>query len=409
MIDYADLLSRYGSPLYIYDLAEIRMATKMLLAALPENCDLYYSLKANPCAAVVSELARLSCKAEVSSPGELQIALASGFAPAQCLYTGPGKSLREIEAVFQAGGCFFSVESRFDLEKISYVAQATESRAEVLLRVNVDQSVPGFGLAMTGVASPFGIDASAILKHPQAYSCTPWMSVIGFHFYMGSNTMSSDTLLSMFALSLDQAVLLAEILNISLKVLDLGGGFGHPFAKAQARPTYLPLRSELEALLTEKLLGWREGHPTLAFESGRYLVAGAGTLICTVQDVKVSKGTTFVVLDSGIHHLGGMSGLGRMFRVEPDILLPSTHSEDEHSPELVSLVGPLCTPLDIWSSRAHLSSVKPGDVIAIPNVGAYGLTASLLTFLSRECPVEVMVDGAIVHSASQLVVKRISC
>jgi diaminopimelate decarboxylase len=131
--------------------------------------------------------------------------------------------------------------------------------------------------------------------------------------------------------------------------------------------------------------------------------------LSTVRDVKRSHGSTFAVLDTGVHHLGGMSGLGRVLaaRLEPRrIGSTSDGRSQEAAPFDGTLAGPLCTPADILVPSASFESLCAGDVLAIPNVGAYGLTASLLAFLSHPIPIELVVDGTTVTSASHHVMTR---
>ena len=135
----------------------------------------------------------------------------------------------------------------------------------------------------------------------------------------------------------------------------------------------------------------------LWFESGRYLLASAGTLLATVTDVKISRGRTYVLLDTGIHHLAGMSGLRRILR--PAISLRRVGAEAGDDAQAFDLAGPLCTPLDCLARGLEGSLPDVGDVVAIPNVGAYGLTASLVGFLSRPAPTEVVCRGESVLAA----------
>lgn len=399
------LLERYGSPLYVYDLAAVRAAHAALRSALPAESLLYYSLKANPHPALVGELGRLGCRAEVSSGGELASALAGGAPAGLCLYTGPAKTAREIEAALRQGVTHFSVDSPLDLGRVSGAAAAAGVPATALLRVNPDQAVPGLGLTMCGGPSQFGADADWIRSAAHAFAGSASARIAGFHIYTGTNIGDLDTLLRTFEIAIGLTVDLAAWLDIMPEIIDLGGGFGHPFAARGSAPDFSALRPELEQRLDAAWPGWRAGRPQVAFESGRYLVGAAGTLVCTVQDVKQSQGYPFVVLDSGIHHLGGMSGLRRVPRIAAE-LLPLDEPRDAPALANARVVGPLCTPLDQWALGVDLPPLRPGDALAIPNVGAYGLTGSLLAFLSRDAPVEVVVDGDEVREASQLVVAR---
>ncbi len=175
-----------------------------------------------------------------------------------------------------------------------------------------------------------------------------------------------------------------------LDTLDLGGGFGAPFARAGYRANLGGLRGGLETLLDRHLGGWRSGRPRLVFESGRYLVGTAGTLLVRVLDAKRSHGQEIVVLDSGINHLGGMSGLRRL----PPLAAHLIKADAGAAVTRATLVtGPLCTPLDVWHRSADLPPLAPGALLAVPNVGAYGLYASLVAFLGHPTPIEVAVDN----------------
>lgn len=399
------LLEEYGSPAYVYDLAEVRAAYAALRRALPAESTLFYSLKANPHPAIVAELHRLGCRAEVSSVGELHSALTAGCAPEGCLYTGPGKTLHEITYAFEHGTTCFSIDSPTDLRKVASVAQRMNTPARLLLRVNPSESVPGLGLTMTGAPSQFGADADWVRRAPQDFASGEWARIVGFHIYMGTNIPKTETLLQTFAVASRLAVELAEVLEIDLEVVDLGGGFGHPFASSGERPDLSGLREPLEGLLNDWLPGWKSGKPHVAFESGRYLVGSSGTLFCTVQDVKESQGRPFVVLDSGIHHLGGMAGLRRVPRIGAELICADREAA-ETTLHNAHVVGPLCTPLDHLAQGVDLPGLTPGTVMVVRNVGAYGLTGSLLGFLSREAPVEIVCDGEQIQEASQILLTR---
>jgi diaminopimelate decarboxylase len=393
------LARRFGTPSYIYDRACIRLAHADLVAALPQPSRLYYSVKANPHPGVVAVPAALGCHAEVSSSGELAVALAAGFAPERVLMTGPAKSADSVEAAIGRGVHRFSVESPTDLVRVGAVAAREGVVADCLLRVNAERPVPGMGLVMTGAASQFGADASWIAARPDLFRAAG-TRVVGLHLYMGANIVEPDRLLEQFSISLDHVVGLAGTVQIG--EVDLGGGFAAPYARAGERPDYAGLARRLAAVLDARLAGWRTGRPLVSFESGRYLVADCGRLVCSVVDVKVSKGRTFVLLDAGIHQLGGMSGLRRLPRVVPDLSVPALR------PIVADcvLAGPLCTPLDTWSSGVCLPQLRPGDLVAVPNVGAYGLTASLVAFLGHPLAAEIVVDGPALVSATRLTVQR---
>lgn len=397
-------------PAYVYDLARVRRNHASLVAALPTGTGLFYSLKANPHPALLTELRTRGTRAEVCSTGELDAALGAGWPAEELLYTGPGKSDAEVGYALGHGVRLFSVDSPHALDQVDRLAAGRGVTARCLLRVNDDQPVPGQGLAMTGVASQFGADTGWVLAEPRSFAGRPNAAVTGLHLYMGTNLAGIAELLGQFARSLGTARRLADALcahGARLDTWDLGGGFAAPFAKAGGTADLTGLREPLESLLDQEAPGWRQGRPAVVFESGRYLVGTAGALVTEVLDVKKSHGRDVVVLQSGINHLGGMSGLRRLPPLAPHLL--NAEGTRQGRPLDALVTGPLCTPLDTWARSTPLPPIRPGDVVAVPNVGAYGLYASLVAFLGHPLPAEVVIDGdhpGRAPEASRLVLTR---
>jgi diaminopimelate decarboxylase len=392
------------TPAYLYDMDELARSHAALRAALPGSSELFYSLKANPHPTVVAELTGAGCRAEVCSPGELRVALAAGCDPAEILYTGPGKRDADLVEAVRAGVGLFSVDSPHGLDQLDRVARDHGAEVRALIRINDDTPAPGQGLTMTGVASQFGADVRWVLDRPDLFGPRRNVTPIGFHLYMGSNVDGEDALFAQFSQSVDTVRRLVAATGTQPELIDLGGGFGAPFARAGVRPHLPKLADRLTALLTDAFPGWPERGPGVAFESGRYLVGTCGTLVTRILDVKRSQGATVVVLESGIHHLGGMSGLRRLPPIVPDLLAVDTTAGPPVPGTIVT--GPLCTPLDTWARAAALPPLVPGQLVAVPNVGAYGLYASLVAFLAHPMPVEVTVAGRRITGVTRLELTR---
>jgi diaminopimelate decarboxylase len=391
------------TPAYVYDLAVLRAAHDLLTGALPTPSGLLYSLKANPHPALLAELRALGCGAEVSSLGEAVAALEAGFPPELVLYTGPAKRDADVVAALDRGVRWFSADAPAGLAQLERLAAWQGCEVRCLLRVNGDVATPGQGLTMTGVPSQFGADVAWIEREPERFAGSPRVAVEGLHTYLGSNIASEDDVLAQFLAALAAVERLGPVFG-GLATVNLGGGFGAPYARAGELPRFPTLAARLEPHLDRVLPGWRQGAPRVLFESGRYLTSTCGQLVVRVLDVKRSHGTSFVVLDSGINHLGGMSGLRRLPVVVPT---PLAHVDGERGGSLrATLAGPLCTPLDVWGRNVELPPLRPGDLVTIPNVGAYGLYASLVAFLGHPLPVELVVDGDEVTSRTRLVIGR---
>ncbi len=389
------LAERFGTPLYVYRLERAAAAWRDLSGSLPDGSLLHYSLKANPHPDLVRRFVELGGRPEISAPGELDAALAAGARAVACLYTGPAKSDRELAYAIGLGVRRFSVESEQDYRRVAQAAAAASAQVECLVRVNGSPSA-ATGLRMTGTASQFGVDLDSLASRRAGFAPAGGARVVGLHCFPVSGARDEDALLAALLDSIRTAPAAADALGIPLEFVDLGGGFASPYAEPGDRPVYGGLRAALEPALDEHLPGWRRGEPQIAFESGRYLAGDCGELVCTVMDVKDSGARTFVLLDGGINHLGGMSGLGRLLR-------PRAAPVPKPGPAAaVTLAGPLCTPADVLGLGVPLAPVDPGELLVIPNTGAYGLTASLLAFLSRPAPAEVVLDRGTVVSATRM-------
>jgi acyl-CoA dehydrogenase len=398
MSDAEELRRMYGTPIYRYDAAELRAAAAGLREAVPDYVRAFYSVKANPHPEVIRVLRDAGCRAEVSSPGELAAALQAGHRAPDCLYSGPGKTPEEIRNAVGCGVRRFSTESLTDLERVLAAGRAAGVDLDCLIRVNASSGTADTGIRMTGRPSQFGFDLGRTEHWAPAALELAGDRLCGLHFFPVSNARDEDGLAAEMEGSIATAVRLRDDYGMPLRWLDLGGGFAAPYAEPGHRPVYPKLRSRLDEALRRELDVEGPDAAVIVVESGRYLTATAGSLLTSVLDVKHSRGRTFVVADAGVNHLGGMSGLQR--------IMPLAARPDDGNAASATLVGPLCTPLDVLARDAPLGASAPGDLLTIPNVGAYGLSASLLAFLSRDLPAEVVVDGDRVTHASRQTMRR---
>ncbi|WP_055583083.1 alanine racemase [Streptomyces noursei] len=402
--------STLPTPCYVYDLAELRTRHQALRRSLPQPTDLLYAVKANPHPDVVATLLGQGCGAEISSPGELDVALRAGADPATFLYNGPAKRREDIDRALRAGVRHFSVDSAHGVRQLAEAARAHQTVIRYLLRVNPERVKAVAGLTMTGVPSQFGADEAAITAEPDAFTRYPHAVLDGLQLYLATNLPDTEALMAQFRVALAIAVRLQDLLKVPFGTLDLGGGFAAPYAVAGEPAENKGLAEALSAELDTTFAGWRQGQPRVAFESGRGLAATCGRLLTRVLDVKRTHGKRIVVLDSGIHHLGGMAGLRRVPPLRPDVVRAAGRGPylgaESSGAEPARICGPLCTPLDTWAGEHPIGELAEGDLLAVPNVGAYGLTASLALFLSHPLPVEITVDGGRIVGATRLSTRR---
>ncbi len=365
-----------ATPLFVYDAAIVAARVARFRAALPP-VDLHYAIKANPHPDLLAAVAPLVDGLDVASGGELARALA--VKPAAAIsFAGPGKRDPELEAAIVSGATI-NLESEGEAVRALTIANRSGLTPNLAIRVNPDVELRGSGMKMGGRPSPFGIDAvrvPALVRHLVA-SGANWR---GFHIYAGSQALDADAIADTQAATLALACRLADDAGLAPPLVNLGGGFGVPYFAGDH-----PLDVEHVGRRLSEALGTRApvlADSRFAIELGRWLVAEAGVYLARIIDRKDSGGETFLILDGGLNHQLAASGnFGTVVRRNYPIAV--ARRMGDQPTETVSVVGPLCTPLDRLGDRVALPRAEPGDLIAIFLAGAYGATASPAAFLGH--------------------------
>jgi len=374
------------TPFYAYDRAAMTRRVAELRTLLPDGISIHYAIKANPMPAVVDHMAGLVDGLDVASLSELQIALGSGVAAAEISFAGPGKADQELTGAV-AAGITLNLESAGELERTIRVGGRLGIQPRVAVRVNPDFELKSSGMKMSGGPKPFGIDAElvpAVLERIAASG----LHFRGLHIFSGSQNLRPESLIEAQDATFELAYRLAEAAPSQLETLNIGGGFGIPYFPGEKR---LDLTS-VSANLAHRLAQCRQrlGEVEVILELGRYLVAEAGVYVCEVIDKKQSRGTTYLVTNGGLHHhLAASGNFGQVIRKNYPVV--TAHRVAAGPRELVSVVGPLCTPLDILGEKMELGQAEAGELIAVLQSGAYGYTASPHLFLGHPAPLQVLV------------------
>ncbi|MDM7323214.1 MAG: pyridoxal-dependent decarboxylase, exosortase A system-associated [Gammaproteobacteria bacterium] len=382
------LAERLGTPFYAYDSRLIELRIKELRDVLPSQVQIHYAVKANPFPPLLSYMAGRVDGCDVASAGELEKALEAGFSPETISFAGPGKRDAELMAALQAN-ITINVESAGELERLARLGEMLGIRPRVALRINPDFELKGSGMRMGGGAKPFGIDAEqapAIIREINALD----IDFQGLHIFTGSQSLSMEAIIQAQSGALNLARMLLEGAGLPLRKINIGGGLGIPYFPGENRLNIKPMGDQLHHLL-ETHRGWL-GDAHLVLELGRFLVGEAGVYVTRIVDRKVSRGETFLITDGGMHHHLALSGnLGQVIRKNYPVYL--AHRVGKPAEEIVNIHGPLCTPLDVLGHKVALPRAEIGDLIAVTQSGAYGLTASPVHFLGHPLPSEVLIDG----------------
>ena len=381
------LAARVGrTPFYAYDRGLLTAHARALRAVLPPAVHLHYAMKANPMPALVQTMVGLMDGLDLASAGEMKVALDAGCDPRVMSFAGPGKRPEELwQAV--AAGCTINVESEAELPHIRAAADGLGVRPRVAVRVNPDFELKSSGMKMAGGPKQFGIDAEQVPTTLKLIG-REGFEFVGFHLYSGSQNLRAEALCDAQRKTLDLAVRLAQDAPGPVQVLNMGGGFGVPYFPGDVPLDVAPVAENLRVLADEA----RTTLPgaTLVIELGRYLVAHSGIYVAKVLDRKVSRGQVFLVTDGGLHHhLAASGNFGQVIRKNYPVVVGTRMGSADM--EASSVVGPLCTPLDLLGDRMELPRAEPGDLICVLMSGAYGYTSSPHQFLSHPAPIEVLV------------------
>ncbi len=381
------LAQRAGqTPFYAYDRGLIQRRVAEVRAVLPAGVQLHYAIKANPMPALLSCLAPLVDGMDVASGRELSAALDAGCTPAHISFAGPGKREGELRQAV-AAGALLHIESFREVELLARLSAEMQLPARVAVRVNPDFELRGAGMRMGGGAQVFGVDLEQV-PALLARIAQAGLQFEGFHVYAGSQVLKAELLADLIGRSLDMLLTLQAVLPGPVRQVNLGGGWGIPYFPSEQPLDLAPVRAALLAAQQRLHAQWPQAH--LVVELGRFLVGEAGIYVARVLERKVSRGEVFLVTDGGLHHhLAATGNFGQVLRRNYPVALGNRLAGSEV--EQVSVVGPLCTPLDVLAHKVTLPTASEGDLIVIFQSGAYGATASPQAFLGHPPCVEMLV------------------
>jgi diaminopimelate decarboxylase len=377
-----DIAERVGTPAYVYSAAAVRGQYEKLahaLAGVPHR--IHYSVKANSSLAVLGLLRELGAGVDIVSGGELHRALAAGFAGADVVFSGVGKTEREIAEALAAGVRFLNVESEAELRAIDRVAAELGVRAPVALRVNpeveVDTPHPYTRTGERG--NKFGIEIAEAVSVAHLALGMEHVRLVGFDMHIGSQVSSVEPYVHGLGRLLDLVRHMRAAGATELAVLDLGGGF----AVTYESEVESDLRGFAE-LLRPAVEDWALD---VVLEPGRYLVGNAGALLTRVLYRKRSGGKEFVITDAGMTELLRPSHYNAYHRIEP-----VAAAADARGRVVADVVGPVCESGDFLALDREIADVEAGALLAVHSAGAYGYAMSS-NYNSRPRPAEVLVDG----------------
>ena len=386
-VELSTLVARVGqTPFYAYDRDVITRKVETLREHFPEGISFHYAIKANPMPAVIAHLAELTDGLDVASGEELRRALDTQMEPENISFAGPAKSVNELRMAI-AAGITINLESEVEFDRAKSVAQELGITGKVAVRVNPDFQLKASGMKMGGGPQQFGIDAERVPALLKAIDESD-LKFEGFHIFTGSQNLKAEAIIDAHDKIFDLLERIQKDYPTKVNKLNIGGGLGIPYFPGEKPLDLAPIGHNLERLL-QHYQRYLEGTEVIV-ELGRYLVGESGVYVCEITDIKESRGETFLITNGGLHHhLAASGNFGQVLRKNYPAAIGNRMAATEL--ERASVVGPLCTPLDLLANKMELPSATIGDYVVIFQSGAYGITASPEKFLSHPHAVEVLV------------------
>lgn len=368
-----------GTPVYVYSRATLERHAQVFREGLSElpSVHLAFAVKSNPNLAVLKVLKEQGFGADVVSEGEMRRALAAGIPAADIVFSGVGKTRRELAAALEAGIGQFNLESEEEGEELAALAAERGLKAPCALRVNPDVEAGTHAKISTGKAeNKFGVLYDRAAEMFDRLARLPGMNLRGLAVHIGSQLQSLDPLEAAFTrMGALMEAIRAEGHHITH--MDLGGGVGVPYREGEQFPS----PADYGAMVARICKDW---DVTLMFEPGRVITGNSGVLVTEVIRVKQGVTAPFVVVDAAMNDLARPA----MYDAWHDFAAVRPTNESFTA----SVVGPICESSDVFAKDRDIDAVKAGDLAVFRTAGAYGATMAN-TYNSRPLVPEVLVSG----------------
>ena len=383
-IPLTDLADQFGTPLYVYSLDALTHAVndwKKAVQGTPHR--VFYAMKANSNLGILHLFRRLGLGFDIVSGGELARALAVGANGKDIVYSGVGKSCKEIASALSAGIECFNVESIPELDRIQSVAERLDLTASISVRVNPNVDAKTHPYISTGLKNnKFGVAYESVSALYQKAATLPNIRISGIDAHIGSQITQVEPFTHAADKILDLVDELAK-LGIKLDHIDFGGGLGVRY-NDETPPTAV----ELVSAISERCKARGYGDMPLFFEPGRSLVAMSGALLTTVEFLKPTTVKNFCIVDAAMNDMVRPT----LYQADMTIENCTTHAT---APTTWDIVGPVSESGD-WLGRERTLSIETGDRLVMTGAGAYGMSMAS-NYNSRCRPAEILVDGNETH------------
>ncbi len=377
----AQLAEEIGTPFYCYSAQTLRHHYQVFSQSVGEKAKICFAVKSNSNLAVLKILAAEGCGADVVSEGEIRLALAAGIAPENIVFSGVGKTKREMEFALEQNIFQFNLESLPELEALSATAQKLGKEARIVFRVNPDVDAGTHAKISTGKKeNKFGVSMEDAPNYYARAAQLPNIRVQGISVHIGSQLTSLEPFRHAFE-RVKKLALSLRAAGHKIDVLDLGGGLGIPYKHGQLPPS----PAEYGQIVQETM---GDMDCSLVFEPGRLIAGNAGVLVTKVIYIKQASNDDkkFVIVDAAMNDLIRPSLYDAWHDIVPVKEMPTS------SYEIADVVGPVCETGDTFAADRDVPPVQADDLLVFRSAGAYGAVMGS-TYNARPLAPEILVDG----------------
>lgn len=386
----ANAAERFPTPSYVYLVDAMLDQFDRVANAFDRRFILSYAVKSNPNDHLLRAFTAKANLLDCSSIAEVERGLIAGYTPERLTFSGPAKRIEELRRAVEVNVGEMVCECVEEAIHLDTLAAAANKTVPIAIRINPNRIPAHFGVNMAGKPTQFGIDEDDVDAAIEQISQLRHVNLEGFHIYSGTNCLNSEAIAENYGIFANLFARFSEVADIRPKRLIFGSGLGIPYSTAQQ-----PIKVEDVAELANPIIDKMKENDRLSgaqcvLELGRHLVSSFGYLLTRVVRRKRSRDTEIALCDAGFNnHLSACGMMGQIIRRNWNIRKvsdPVTGPEQDYM-----LTGPLCTTIDQIANKIALPELRVGDVLAIPQSGAYGPTASPNGFISHPMPREIMV------------------
>lgn len=374
-VSLTEIAEEYGTPSYVYSESLIKQNLEEYTSSVRKEDKICYAVKSNSNLSILKLLADNGSGFDVVSGYELQRCLIAGADPKKIIFSGVGKTEKEISLALQNKIFSINIESESELERIIRISEALEIKADCFIRLNPEISSESHPYIQTALkSSKFGVDTDTAIKIAKLIKESKQVNLIGIASHIGSQISKESLVLE----NLDSLLNVLKILEKNdqkINYVDIGGGFGI---------TYKDEKNLSPSKLLPKIIDKVGQNINIILEPGRSISGKAGILITKTEYIKESKDQNFIVVDAGMNDLMRPSLYEAWHKIEP-VVESKSHTENSYK-----LVGPICESADQFGEGLHIA-VNQGDLIAIFDTGAYGFSMAS-NYNTRTKPAEILAS-----------------